>query len=73
EREVHNVTHRFGDIAMVFSTYEKFFWEDDRMLGRGINSLQLVNRDGRWWIVSGIWDEEIGAGPVPPEFRTSEE
>lgn len=68
EKEVHQVIHRFGDIAQVFSTYEKFFWQGDQMLGRGINSLQLVQRDGRWWVVSVIWDEEVGAGPVPPEF-----
>ena len=68
EREVHNVTHRFGDVATVFSTYEKFAWQDDRMLGRGVNSFQLVYRDGRWWIVSGAWDEEIGAGPVPDAY-----
>ncbi|MEL6614248.1 MAG: hypothetical protein AAFQ43_00845 [Bacteroidota bacterium] len=73
EQEVHNVTHRFGDIAMVFSTYEKFYWDDDQMLGRGINSFQLVFRDDRWWIVSGAWDEEIGAGAVPDEYRASAE
>ena len=68
EREIHNVTHRFGDVATVFSTYDKFRWQDDQSLGRGINSFQLVHRDGRWWIVSGAWDEEVGAGPLPPEF-----
>ena len=73
EDEVHNVVHRFGDIAQVFSTYEKHFWGDDRMLGRGINSFQLVFREGRWWVVSIAWDEENGAGPVPAEYLGTDE
>lgn len=68
EEEIHSLVHRYGDIAQVFSTYQKRFWDDDRILGRGINSFQLVYNDGRWWIVSIIWDEEDGAGPLPDEY-----
>ena len=68
ERELHNVTHRFGDVAVVFSTYEKFRWDDDRSLGRGINSFQLIRRDGRWSVVAAAWDEEVGAGPIPAAY-----
>lgn len=73
ETEVHQVVHRFGDVATVFSTYEKYPHGGDQMLGRGINSFQLVYRSGRWWIVTGVWDEEIGAGPVPAEFMPGAE
>jgi hypothetical protein len=38
------------------------------VLGRGINSIQMVRKDGRWWITSIIWDEETGAGPVPAKY-----
>ncbi|MEM6287951.1 MAG: hypothetical protein AAF845_12410 [Bacteroidota bacterium] len=72
EAQVHHVTHRFGDVATVFSTYEKSIYQGEEMLGRGINSFQLVFREGRWWVVSVAWDEEDGAGPVPDEFRASE-
>ena len=65
---VHNVVERYGDIAHVMSTYVKHFHGDDRVLGRGINSFQLVNRDGRWWIVGIVWDEENGAGAIPAEY-----
>jgi hypothetical protein len=68
EEEIHHVVGRYGDVAQVFSTYQKHFWEDDEILGRGINSFQLVQNGGRWWIVSIIWDEEAGAGPVPAEY-----
>ena len=69
EEEVHAVVHRYGDVAQVFSTYQKHFWEEEEVLGRGINSFQLVYRDGRWWIVSIVWDEENGAGPIPAAYR----
>ena len=65
EEAVHNEVHRYGDVAQVFSTYQKRFWDDDQVLGRGINSFQLVHHDGRWWIASLAWDEETGAGPIP--------
>lgn len=68
EEATHNVINRFGDIAQVFSTYQKHFWEDDNILGRGINSFQLVFSKDRWWIVSLIWDEENGAGPIPAAY-----
>lgn len=68
EEAVHNEVHRYGDVAQVFSTYQKHFWDDDQILGRGVNSFQLVYHEGRWWIVSIVWDEESGAGPIPDEY-----
>ena len=68
EEEVHAVVHRYGDVATVFSTYAKRFADSDEVLGRGINSFQLVWRDGRWWVVSLAWDEEVGAGPIPEAY-----
>lgn len=69
EEEVHHVIERYGDIAHVFSTYEKHYHGDSRVLGRGINSIQLLFRDGRWWVTSIIWDEETGAGPIPDRYQ----
>jgi hypothetical protein len=71
EEQIAQRVERFGDIAQVFSTYQKHFWGDSNILGRGINSIQLVNKDGRWWIVSVIWDEERGAGPLPARYLTN--
>ena len=68
EEEVHAVVHQYGDVAQVFSTYHKRFGDSHQVLGRGINSYQLVRRDGRWWIVSIAWDEETGAGPIPAAY-----
>lgn len=72
ESELHHVVNRYGDIAQVFSTYRKYFWGEDDVLGRGINSFQVVHNGGRWWIVSIIWDEENGAGTIPAEYLGSE-
>ncbi len=68
EEAVHNIVEQYGDIAHVFSHYQKHFWEDDRIFGRGINTFQLVKNDGRWWIVGIAWDETTGAGPIPQRY-----
>lgn len=72
EEQVAAKVERYGDIAHVFSTYQKHFHGDTRILGRGINSIQLVRHDGRWWVTQIAWDEENGAGPIPPEYRPAE-
>ncbi len=68
EDGIHNVTERYGDIAHVFSTYEKHFYGQTQNLGRGINAFQMVWNEGRWWILSIVWDEEVGAGPIPAKY-----
>ena len=68
EEQVSAEVVRYGDVAHVFSTYQKHFWGSDEILGRGINSFQLVHNDGRWWIAGIAWDEENGAGPIPAEY-----
>lgn len=68
EEQIWSEVHRYGDVAHVFSTYQKHYHGENEILGRGINSFQLVYRDGRWWIVSVVWDEENGAGPIPSMY-----
>lgn len=68
ESGVSNTIEQYGDIGHVLSTYEKHIWGDTQVRGRGINSFQMVRKDGRWWITSLIWDEETGAGPVPAKY-----
>ncbi|MGH7608143.1 MAG: hypothetical protein ACREME_12480 [Gemmatimonadales bacterium] len=71
EEEIAHRMECYGDIALVFSTYQKHFWNDAVILGRGINAIQLVRWDDRWWVVSIVWDEENGAGPIPEAYRVS--
>lgn len=68
EEQVHAVVERYGDIAHVWSTYQKHFWGSSQILGRGINSFQLVHDGDRWWITGIVWDEEGGAGPIPADY-----
>lgn len=68
EDGIHNLTERYGDIAHVFSTYEKHLYGRTENLGRGINTFQMVWNGGRWWILSIAWDEEVGAGPIPERY-----
>lgn len=68
EEAVFNLVEEYGDIAHVFSHYQKHLWNDDRILGRGINTFQLVRNSDRWWIVGIVWDETTGAGPIPAKY-----
>lgn len=69
ERQTNLVVEEYGDVAIAFSSYEKGPHTPRRIQGRGINALQLVRRDGRWWILSISWDEENSAGPLPEKYR----
>jgi hypothetical protein len=69
EIQRHLVVEEYGDIAQAFSTYEKRWYEPARLLGHGINSVQLVKRDGRWFISSIVWDEDNTSGEIPEKYR----
>ncbi len=68
EYEISRETQRFGDIAHVFSTYAWGSEKDGPVLGRGINSFQLLWDGTRWWIVSVYWAQESEATPIPEEY-----
>ncbi len=68
EKEIHRVTHRFGNMVQVFSTYEARNTAEGQIIARGINGLQLYFDGARWWITAAIWDDERPGNPVPKEF-----
>lgn len=65
EKELNRITHTFGALTQVFTTYE---FESGGEKQRGINSLQLVYSKNRWWIASLIWQEETPEHPLPKEY-----
>jgi hypothetical protein len=65
ERELTRRTEVFGDLAAVFSTYERSVGEDVR---RGINSIQLAKDGERWWVISVSWTDEIEHGSLPSRY-----
>lgn len=69
EAEIARTTETYGRLAQVFSAYEKGMnTTDPAKFARGINSLQLTFRDGRWWIVSIAWEDETPGNPLPAKY-----
>ncbi len=58
EGELWRETRQFGDMAHVLSAYETRRTQAGPLLNRGVNSIQLFRRDGRWWISAMIWRRE---------------
>ena len=56
EGEIWRETRLFGDMAHVLSAYEtKRPIDGEVVTNRGVNSIQLFKRDGKWKISSLIW------------------
>ena len=69
EREVARRTEQYGHIVHVFSTYEsRHKAEDPKPFMRGINSIQLMYDDRRWWIVTIFWQHESASDPIPEKY-----
>jgi hypothetical protein len=68
EIEIMRQMNRFGNLVQVFSTYEARNSTDGEPIARGINSIQLLHKDDRWWIVTVMWDNESRDNPIPEEF-----
>lgn len=59
----------FRDIAHVLVLYEAVAPAMNRPPQQGVDSFQLMRKDGRWWIVSITNDIVSPETPVPPELR----
>ena len=68
ESEILRHWDRFGNIIQAFSTYEARDKQDGQPIARGINSIQLLEYEDRWWIVTVLWDNEDKENPIPEEF-----
>ncbi len=58
EGEMWRDTQQFGEVAHVLSAYETRRSRNGAVLNRGVNSIQLFQRDGRWLISAMIWRRE---------------
>jgi hypothetical protein len=72
EAELASRVERFGAIAHSFSSYASCFRDSPEPFARGINSIQLVHRDGRWWVATIMWDVERAGVAIPEEFGGGE-
>jgi hypothetical protein len=58
ERSIANRVEEFGNLVHVWSTYESRHAADDaKPFARGINSIQIVRAQGRYWVASIMWDD----------------
>lgn len=69
EKEIYRTADTFGSITQVFSTYESFHSEaDEQPFMRGINSIQLLKDESRWWILNIYWTQETPENPIPKAY-----
>ena len=69
ETEIARKQERYGNLVHAFSTYEsRNTPEDPEPFMRGINSIQLVFQEGRWWIVNVAWQPEWEGLPIPDAY-----
>jgi hypothetical protein len=69
EREIGHRVDRFGSVAHVFTAYEtRRTAPDGPVSERGINSVQMIRHQDRWWISNLVFDSESPTNPIPPEY-----
>lgn len=69
EREVAVRSEQFGNIGHVWSTYESRVGSlDNEPAGRGINSVQLLQKNGEWRIASLVFQIERGTDGIPDRY-----
>lgn len=72
EVEVSHTSERFGNLVHRFSTYESYRALGLEPFSRGINSIQLLQMDNRWWIVTIFWQSESESLPLPEKYLPEE-
>ena len=68
ESEVNREVKIFGNIAQVWSTYETKLEKGGKVERRGINSIQLIFENDRWYIISWIFCGETDKNVIPSTF-----
>jgi heme-degrading monooxygenase HmoA len=68
ETELFHKTEEFGNIVHVFSTYESREIKDGPVFMRGINSIQLLRKDNRYFVVTVFWSSETKEHPLPEKY-----
>jgi hypothetical protein len=70
EREIGRTSETFGAVTHLFSAYDsrRTAEETAPLIGRGINSIQLLDDGERWWVVTIFWDSERPDNPIPARY-----
>ena len=69
ETETHRVSEQYGHVYHAFSTYDSRATPEAAPFAKGINSIQLLQMNGRWFVVSVFWGDEQATGqPIPAKY-----
>ena len=68
EQELHRKVDEYGSIAQVFSTYATQITKGGPNTNRGINSIQLLKSNNRYYIVNIFWCAESMGFPLPEKY-----
>ena len=69
EHGIANRIETFGNLTSVWSTYEsRHAPTDAQPFARGINTLQIVHAQGRFWIANIMWDDERPGLTLPDKY-----
>jgi hypothetical protein len=68
EREVSNIIESYGNIVHVFSTYETTEERNGKVSMRGINSIQLLKSNDRYYVMNIFWSTETPQTPLPEKY-----
>jgi len=69
ERIVRRKSMVFGDMAHVLVLYEAEIPGTDRPPQQGVDSFELIRKDGRWWIAAILNEIPTPERPVPRELQ----
>ena len=72
EHEIGRSVQVFGHVASAMSAWEARTEANGKVIGRGVNSMQLVNDGKRWWITSINWDNETPDNLIPKDLLTKQ-
>lgn len=68
EWEISRKTEEYGTICHVFTTYATKFTRDGEVTNRGINSIQLLKDQNRYYILHIFWGAENLGFPLPAKY-----
>lgn len=69
EKELKRVVNRFGSLAQVYTSYAFSLDGWKTVAKQGINCIQLVYVNNRWYITQIIWQAEEGDLVLPADMK----
>lgn len=68
EEEIAREVFQFGEVATVQTSFKIKTAKDGEVSRRGVNSVQLVYDQGRWWITNVTWNSEREDNKIPEQL-----